>query len=189
MRFVYAVLVSLAVSGCSLLIGKGDYVTYTSDKYVFIDNSFIDKKIDCIELGEIKQGGLGVKYCAGSNYASQLVEGFVFEHQYESASQRLIGASLSFQAKQMITIPCSSETVEGETSGKEYVSCMFPQKIFDLHSFIVNSDKEIQGIFQAAVGDGRIYNGVIDNDGKALLNKFYQDRMTNNKKKWKSSRL
>lgn len=168
---------------------KGDYVSYKSDKFIFIENSFIDQKIDCLELGETQQGGLGVKYCIGANYASQLVQGFIFEHKYESVNQRLIGATLSFQAKHVISIPCSSETVEGELSGKEYVNCMVPQKIFDMYAFIMNSNQDVQGIFKAAVGDGRVYNGVIDSEGKVLLNKFYQDRMSNRKKEWKKARL
>lgn len=189
MRFIYATIVCLMVLGCSPMTKKGDYVSYTSDKYVFIENSFIDQKIDCIELGEIKQGSLDVKYCVGVNYASQLVQGFMFEHDYDDVSERLIGATLSFQAKEIITIACNSETIDDARSGKEYVNCLIPQKIFDLHSFIINSDKNVQGIFKAAVGNGKVYKGVIGEDGKALLHKFYKDRITNSKKEWKSKSL
>ena len=189
MKFIIIGVIALIFFGCSPMVQKGDYVTYTSDKFIFINNSFIDKKIDCIELGELKEGGLEVKYCVGVNYASQLVQGFIFEHEYEDISQRLIGATLSFQAKEIVTIACNSETVDGASSGKEYVNCTIPQKIFDLHAFIINSDKEVQGVFKATVGDGKVYNGIIDQDGKALLHKFYKDRFTNSKKEWKSKRL
>ncbi len=189
MRSLFFGLTGLLFSGCSMMIERGDYVTYTSEDYVFIQNSFIDKSIDCIELGEIQQGGMGVKYCVGENYASQFVQGFIFEHQYKSIDERLIGGTLSFQTKTLITIPCSSETIDGVHAGTEYINCMIPQKNFDLYYFIMNSKKDVNGIFQAAVGDERVYRGVIGKEGKVLLDKFYKDRRENSKIKWKRRSL
>jgi len=188
MKFIFLGCISLIFLGC-LPLQKGDYVTYTSDEYIFLENNFINQKIDCIELGEMKQGGLDAKYCVGVNYASQLVQGFMFEHHYNNPSERFIGASLTFQEKQTFTISCASETVSGATSGKEYISCMVPQTVFDLYVFIMNSKKDIHGTFRGAVGEQKVYNGVIDQEGKARLEKFYKDRATNSKVEWKSRSL
>jgi len=189
MKFIVIGFLSLMLSGCLSTVHKGDYVTYTSDEYIFIEDGFINKSIDCIELGEMRQGGMNAKYCVGINYASQLVQGFVFEHHYKNVSERFIGASLIFQEKEVFNIPCTSETIDGLNSGKEYINCMIAQRHFDLHAFIINSSRDIQGTFKAAVGDNKVYHGVIDKEGKALLHKFYKDRTANTKEGWKSKHL
>ncbi len=189
MKSIYIGIVCLVLMGCSPLVHKGDYVTYTSGDYVFIKNSFIDQSIDCIELGKMKQGGMAAKYCVGVNYASQLVQGFIFEHHYDNVNERFIGATLSFKTKNTFTIQCSSETIDGESSGREYINCMVPRTSFDLYAFIVNSNRDVHGRFKAAVGDIRVYNDAIDAQGKALLHQFYKERVENNKKEWKKRTL
>lgn len=187
MRYLIFLWVVFVFSGC--MVEKGDYVTYTSDEYIFVQNTFVNKQMDCIELGELKQGGMFAKYCVGENYASKLVQGFVFEHHYDNAGQRFIGSTLTFEAKNTIAIPCSSETIDGEGAGKEYINCMVPQVLFDVHAFIKHSQKDIQGTFRAAVGDSRVYEGVIRQEGKALLEQFYKDRAANTKVNWKARSL
>ena len=186
-RYFFMMLIGLMTVGCS--VKSGDYVTYESDDYVFMENSFINKQMDCVELGELKQGGIFAKYCVGENYASQLVQGFVFEHQFNGLNRRFIGANLVFEAKKAISIPCSSETIDGQDSGKEYITCMLPRTTFDIFAFIQRAPEEIQGTFKAAVGDNRVYEGVIDQQGKALLKKFYKDRAKQDRSAWKQRSL
>jgi len=174
--------------GCAPL-SKGDYVKYTSDEYLFVQDNFIDKSLSCLELGEMKQGGMKVKYCLGKNYASDLVQGFILEHRYSNAQERFIGASLSFRTKNIYDIPCASETIEGTNSGVEYINCMLPQKTFDIYAFIMGSGYTVHGRFSAAVGNHTVYEGVINEDGKKLLEKFYKDIQKNDQIKWKKKRL
>ena len=189
MRWFIVVLVSLFVLGCAP-IQKGDYVTYTSQDYIFIDNSFIDKSIDCIYLGMMKQGDLNVLYCSGINYASSPVEGFIFEHEYNSYNERFFGSTLSFKTKKSITFKCNSETIDDSaTSGKEYINCMIPKAVFDLHYYMMSSSEDILGVFRAPVGNHKVYYGVIDAEGKALLDQFHKDIRENTKTKWKKKKL
>jgi hypothetical protein len=189
MRSYFIVLLSLFVVGCAP-IQKGDYVTYTSRDYIFIDNNFIDKSIDCIYLGLMKQGDLNVMYCSGVNYASLPVEGFIFEHEYNSYDERFFGSTLSFKTKKSITFKCNSETIDDSaTSGREYINCMVPKAVFDLHYYMMNSVEDIHGIFRAPVGNHKVYHGVIDAEGKALLDQFHKDIRENTKTKWKKKKL
>ncbi len=189
MRWFVVILVSLLVLGCAP-IQKGDYVTYTSRDYIFIENNFIDKSIDCIYLGRMKQGDLNVLYCSGVNYASAIVEGFIFEHEYSSYDERFFGSTLYFKANKSITFKCNSETVDDSAkSGREYINCMVPKTAFDLHYFITNSPEDILGVFRAPVGNHKVYQGVIDAKGKALLDHFHKDIRENTKTKWKKKNL
>lgn len=187
-KLLIMVLVSLIFLGCSS-VSKGDYVTYTSNDYIFLHNGFIDQSIDCIELGKMKEGDLLVKYCVGENYASRVVQGFVFEHEYKNNSERFIGASLQFKAKKVIKFDCSSETIEDATSGTEYVNCMIPTAGFDLYHFISNSDEDIEGVFSGTLDGQNIFRGVISTEGKALLKEFYQERAKSSRKEWKHRSL
>jgi len=183
MKYILAILISLFFVGC-MSVKQGDFVTYTSDDYLFMKDSFIDQKMDCLELGEMKQGGLNVKYCVGFNYASNFVQGFIFEHDYNSPQERFIGSTLSFKAKQRVTLSCLSETVDDAPSGKEYINCMVAQRDFDLYVFIESSPEDISGEFKASVGDTEVYNGVIDAKGKAMLRSFYEELKTKKSSKW-----
>ena len=187
-RFLIMVLISLIGLGCSP-VSKGDYVTYTSNDYIFLHNGFINQSIDCIELGKMKEGDLLVKYCVGKNYASRLVQGFVFEHEYKNNNERFIGASLQFKAKNVIRFDCSSETIEGAESGKEYINCMIPTAGFDLYSFIINSHEDIQGVLYGTMDGQNTFRGAISTEGKELLQEFYQERAKSGKKEWKQRSL
>lgn len=188
MKLFYMVVLSLLVGGCAA-IKKGDYVTYTSNEYVFVENNFIDKSIDCVELGEMNQGGLKVRYCVGENYASALVQGFIFEHDYSSFDERFIGSTLTFKAKGVITFQCSSETKDDAPSGKEYINCMIPKSSFDLHAFIVNSESDFLGQFKAALGEQKVYYVELDSKSKSLLKKFFKEREENRREAWKKRNL
>ncbi len=187
-KILIMTLVFLMVSGCAP-VRKGDYVTYTSDDYIFLHDSFISQSMDCIELGKMKEGDLMVKYCAGENYASRLVQGFVFEHQYQNNEERFIGASLRFKAKNVVRFDCNSETIEDATSGTEYINCMIPTAGFDLYRFIINSDEDIQGIFSGTLDGKNVFKGVISTEGKALLKGFYEERAKSSRKEWKHRSL
>lgn len=188
MKLVFIGIIALIFTGC-MAVKKGDYVTYTSDEYLFIHDGFYNQSIDCLELGEIKQGGLNSKYCLGTNYGSGLVQGFIFEHKYTRPEERLIGAKLSFKAKQTYIISCTSETVDDADSGTEYINCMIPQRNFDIYAFIMSSRKEVHGKFHAAVGDRKVYEGLIEKEGKKLLRQFYKDVQKKENSKWKSGNL
>lgn len=187
-KLLIMVLISLVFLGCSP-VSKGDYVTYTSNDYIFLYNGFLTQSIDCVELGRMKEGELLVKYCVGENYASRLVQGFIFEHEYTNNSERFIGASLQFKAKNSIKFDCSSETIEGASSGTEYINCMIPTAGFDLYSFIINSDEDIQGVFNGTLDRQNVFRGVINTEGKALLKEFYQERAKSSRKEWKQRSL
>ncbi len=182
------ILGALAILGCSP-ISKGDYVTYTSDDYIFLHNGFIDQSIDCIELGKMKNGDLKVKYCMGENYASRPVEGFVFAHEYTSNAERFIGASLQFKAKKLIRFDCNSETIEDATSGTEYINCMIPTTGFDLYGFITSSSEDVEGVFSGTLDGKNIFQGVITTEGKHLLKGFYEEQSKGSREKWKQGRL
>lgn len=188
MKFILTGLLAVFFLGCSPL-SKGDYVRYTSEEYLFVQDSFLDQSVKCLELGELKQGGMKAKYCVGQNYASDLVQGFIFEHHYSSAQERFIGARLSFKTKNIYEIPCTSETVADADAGVEYINCMLPQKAFDVYAFIMNSQYNVHGRFSAAVGNRAVYDGVIDEEGKELLMKFYQDMKNKESLNWKKRRL
>jgi len=188
MKYILAISMSLLFIGCAS-VKQGDFVTYTSDDYLFMKDSFINQQMDCVELGEMKQGGLSVKYCVGFNYASNLVQGFIFEHEYKTPQERFIGSTLSFETKNRITLRCLSETVDGATSGKEYINCMVPQRDFDLYVFIQSSPEDINGQFRAAVGDRKVFSGVINAEGKSLLTSFYSELGTKKSSKWKNRSL
>ena len=175
MKIIMIFVVSILMLGCST-VKVGDYVKYTSNDYIFIQNSFINQSINCLELGEMKDGGMEVKYCFGQNYGSQLVQGFIFEHKYANVQERFIGARLSFKTKDIFTIQCNAETIVGESSGTEYINCMVPQRSFDIYSFIMNSKNDVHGQFSAVVGSKKVYNGVIAKEGKMLIQKFYQEQ-------------
>jgi len=188
MKYILAISMSLLFIGCAS-VKQGDFVTYTSEDYLFMKDSFINQQMDCVELGEMKQGGLNAKYCVGFNYASALVQGFVFEHSYSTYKERFIGSTLSFKTKERFTMNCLSETVDGATSGKEYINCMIPQRDFDLYVFIQSSPEDINGQFRAAVGDRKVFTGVIGAEGKALLKSFYSELGTKKSSKWKNRSL
>lgn len=177
------------MSGCSAFIQQGDYVTYTSDKYTFIANTFLNQSIDCLELGSIDESDIEAKYCVGVNYASKLVEGFMFEHTYRNDQERFIGATLSFKAKEKFTIECNSETVDGQSSGTEYVNCMVPKQNFDLYFFLMSSPMDVYGTFKAAVGVDNVYQGVIGVEDKERLGQFYKDIAADTKEDWKRGKL
>ena len=188
MKLIFTLLISMLFMGCAPL-QKGDFVTYTSDKYLFVHDTFINESIDCLELGEMKQGGLEVKYCVGYNYASQPVQGFMFEHKFSSIEERYIGSTLSFQTKNTYTIPCSSETIDNSPSGIEYINCMIPQKQFDVYGFIVSSHNDVHGVFRSNLGNRPVYKGVIEEKGKKLLIDFYKNIQAKDPSKWKSRSL
>ena len=188
MRLVLTGLFAVFFLGCSPL-SKGDYVRYTSEDYLFVQDNFIDQSVSCLELGEMKQGGMKAKYCLGQNYASDLVQGFIFEHHYSNAQERFIGAKLSFRTKDIYDIPCTSETVEDADAGVEYINCMLPQRAFDVYSFIMSSKHNVHGRFSAVVGNHTVYEGVITEDGKKLLEKFYKDMQKKDAIQWKKKRL
>jgi len=188
MKVFIVLVIGLLFWGCSP-VSKGDYVTYTSSDYLFMQDSFINQSMDCLELGEMKAGGMKIKYCIGENYGSHLVQGFVFEHKYENVQERFIGARLSFKTKDTYTIGCNAETIEDETSGTEYINCMIPQRSFDVYRFIMNSENDIHGQFSAVVGSRKVYNGVIGEEGKMLLKKFYKDLANKSKSNWKDRSL
>ena len=188
MKLFLFLITSLFFIGCATL-QKGNFVTYTSDKYLFVHDTFINESMDCLELGEIKQGGMDVKFCAGYNYASQPVQGFIFERKYTSLNQRYIGSTLSFKTKHTYTISCSSETIDDRTSGIEYINCMVPQKQFDVYGFIVTSQDNIHGTFRSALGSQEVYTGVIEEKGKELLIDFYKNVQAKDPSKWKNRSL
>ena len=188
MKVFIGLIAGLLFLGCAP-VSKGDYVTYTSSDYLFMQDNFINQSMECLELGEMKAGGMNVKYCVGENYGSKLVQGFVFEHKYANVQERFIGALLSFKTKDTYTIQCNAETIDGETSGTEYINCMIPQASFDVYSFIMNSPNEIHGQFSAVVGSRKVYNGVIAEEGKQLLKKFYKDLANKSKNNWKERSL
>jgi len=189
MRFlVGSFLIVFIFTGC-VKVNKGDYVKYTDSNYMFLENSFIDKSIRCLELGEMKQGGIDVKYCIGHNYASKLVQGFIFKHEYKNFNERFIGSTLSFKTRDIVTLKCTSETVADADNGVEYINCMVSKDNFDIYSFIMASKKDIQGQFRAAVGENTLYNGVIDSEGKALIKAFYVVLSSSDSNKWKKSKL
>jgi len=188
MKLFLTLIIGLYFMGCSTL-QKGDFVTYTSEKYLFVHDTFINESMDCLELGEMKQGGMEVKYCVGYNYASQPVQGFIFERSYDNLKERYIGSTLSFQTKSMYTISCSSETVDGSTSGTEYINCMVPQKQFDVYGFIVNSPNDLHGTFRSTLGTKKVYTGVIERKGKDLLIDFYKNVQSKDNSKWKKRSL
>jgi len=188
MKYFMAIFISFLFFGCAP-VQKGDYVTYTSDEYLFMDDAFINKKMDCLELGTMKEGVLDVKYCVGYNYASALVQGFIFEHNYARFQDRFIGSTLSFKTKHTFTVNCLSETINDASSGKEYLNCMIPQRKFDLFIYIRDSKEDINGVFRAAVGDRNVFTGVIDTKGKQRLIEFYKAVRTRNEKEWKNRSL
>ncbi len=188
MKLIAMILTAFMFAGC-VPVQKGDYVTYTSNDYIFMHNRFIDKSMDCVELGKMKEGTLLVKYCVGENYASRLVQGFVFAHEYKTNEERFIGASIRFKAEKKISFDCSSETIEGKSSGTEYVNCMIPTAAFDLYTFIVNSDEDVQGEFSGTLDQRNIFRGVISSEGKELLKAFYRDRAEGKQKSWKNRSL
>jgi len=188
MKIIVMILISLMILGC-VPVKKGDYVTYTSNEYIFLHNRFIDKSIDCVELGKMKEGELLVKYCVGENYASRLVQGFVFAHNYSSHEERFIGASIRFKAEKVIGFDCSSETIEGAASGMEYINCMIPTAAFDLYTFIVNSDEDVQGEFRGTLDQQNNFRGVISSEGKELLREFYKARAEGKQKGWRQRSL
>lgn len=188
MKLLLIVVISLFFMGCSIL-KEGDFVTYTSDKYLFVQDTFINKRMDCLELGEMKQGGLDMKFCVGYNYASQPVQGFVFKHKYETFKQRYLGSTLSFKTKSIYTIACSSETIDDSLSGIEYINCMVPKKQFDIYGFIVRSENDIHGNFRSSLGPKKVYTGVIEKKGKDLLINFYKNLQNRDSSKWKNRSL
>ena len=188
MKLLFTALISLLFLGCTPL-QKGDYVTYTSDKYLFMQDSFVNQSMDCLELGKMKNSGLGAKFCVGYNYASNPVQGFIFEHEYANLKQRYLGSTLTFKTKNLYTIACSTETVDGSTEGKEYINCMIPQRQFDIYRFIVNSRNDVYGVFRSTLGSKKVHNGVIGEEGKAGLIKFYKNMLKKDKSKWKERSL
>ncbi|MDF1879841.1 hypothetical protein JHD50_00750 [Sulfurimonas sp. MAG313] len=188
MKLIYTTLIGLLLLGCAP-ITVGDYVTYTSDKYLFMQDNFINQRMDCLELGKMKKSDLNVKYCVGRNYAAHIVQGFIFEHDYTRLEDRFIGAKLTFKAKNTFVTSCSSETIAGASSGKEYINCMVPEKHFNIYAFIVRSKKDVNGQLRARVGNTQIYNGAIDERGKTLLKEFYKNARHQNKDKWKEGSL
>jgi len=188
MKLFLSVCVGILLLGCSP-VSKGDYVVYSSDKYLFMQDGFVNKKMQCLELGKLKEGDLNLKYCIGKNYASSLVQGFIFEHSYSSVEERFIGANLTFKAKELFKIGCSSEIIEDETSGIEYINCMIPQKHFDIYNFIVHSKHDVHGQFKGSIGNHKVYQGVIDKKGKQLLIKFYKDLRKKDGINWKKANL
>jgi len=188
MKLIYTILIGLLFFGC-VSVKPGDYVTYTSDEYLFMQDSFINQSMDCLELGDMKDGKLKVKYCVGRNYASKIVQGFIFENNYTNPKERLIGANITFKAKRNYVIPCSSETIDETSSGKEYINCMVPDRKFNMYAFIMSSNKDIYGELHAKVGDTHIYNGVIGKEGKELLREFYKNARHQDKEKWKKGSL
>ena len=188
MKVLIVLIISLLFWGCAP-VSKGDYVTYTSSDYLFVQDGFINQSMDCLELGKMKAGNMDVKYCVGENYGSHLVQGFIFEHKYDTPEERFIGARLSFKTKDIYTIGCNAETIADEVSGVEYINCMIPQRSFDVYRFIMSSENDVQGQFSAVVGSKKIYNGVIGEEGKALLEKFYKDLSNKSRSKWKARSL
>lgn len=188
MKWLFAIFISVFFIGC-VSTQKGDFVTYTSDKYLFVNDTFINESMDCLELGEVKQGGLDAKFCAGYNYASQPVQGFIFEHKYKRLEKRYLGSTLSFKTKSLYTISCSTETVDDATSGVEYINCMVPQRQFDVYGFIITSKNDIHGTFRTTLGSKKVYTGVIDKKGKELLINFYKNLQNKDSSKWKKSSL
>ena len=188
MRYILVLIVGLLFIGC-VGVQKGEYVTYESQEYLFVNDNFLSKSMDCIEFGEMKQGGFDVKYCVGSNYASALVQGFIFEHKYSSFDERFVGATLTFKTKDVFTIQCSSETINDASSGTEYINCMVPKRELDLYSFIIDAPTDITGLFKAAVGDKEVYQGAIDAEGKKYLKQFYKALENRDTTKWKKRTL
>jgi len=187
MRLFYALLIGFFIGGCAS-VQKGDHVTYVSDEYIFVENNFINKSIDCVELGKLEQGMM-LKFCVGENYASVPVQGFIFEHHYSGFDERFIGPSLSFKTKSLISVQCSSETKDDASFGKEYVNCMVPQNSFDLYAFIVNAEGDVPGQLRAALGEQKIYPLVIDEKSRMLLKQFYKDRAKKSRSDWKKRAL
>jgi len=188
MKIVYIFLIGLVFVGCANL-KTGDYVTYKSNDYLFVNDTFLSQSLDCLELGEIKQGGLDVKYCVGLNYASAVEQGFIFEHKYANFDERFVGSTLSFKTEDTFTIQCSSETIDEATSGTEYINCMVPKRYFDLYAFIIGSQDDINGQFKAAVGEKKVYDGAITSEGKKLLKSFYKALQTRDDSLWKKRSL
>jgi len=188
MKLVLIGLMVFLLAGC-VTAKKGDFVTYTSDKYLFVNDTFVNKKMDCLELGEMQEGGLNVKFCVGYNYASQPVQGFIFEREYSTLKERYLGSTISFQTRKLYTISCSSETLDDVTSGTEYINCMVPQRQFDLYGFLVTSKNDIHGVFRSTLGTNKVYTGVIDKKGRELLVNFYKNLQKKDSSKWKSRSL
>jgi len=188
MKYIYLIIFMSIFVGCSPL-QKGDYVTYESSDFLFLNDHFVNRSIDCLELGEIRGGGLDVKYCIGQNYGGDLVQGFIFENHYSNVDERFIGATLNFKIEDVFSLQCNSETMDQAQSGREYINCMIPKRSIDLSALILNSKKDVHGIFKAAVGNEKVYNGVINKEGKKLLFQFYQDVQKKDKKEWKKRSL
>jgi len=187
-KVLLAVFISFMFYGCAG-VQKGDYVKYTSDDYLFVDDGFLDQSLNCLELGEMKQGGLHLKYCIGRNYASDLVQGFIFKHTYANERERFIGGRLTFKRKKTYSFDCASETIEGETSGTEYINCMIPRRNFDVYAFIMSSNKDVHGHFRALIGNHQAYDGVIGEEGKKLLRQFYKESENIDSSIWKERSL
>ena len=188
MRFLFLSIFVFFFAGC-VQVQKGDYITYEDDNYIFLENNFLTKSIDCVELGKMKDTDLLVKYCVSKNYASQTVEGFVFEHSYDSLDERFIGATLSFRKGDIINIPCASEISESSISSKEYINCIVSNKNFYIYGYLVNSKEDVRGQLRAAVGVTKVFNGVIDDKGKAAIKKFRDTLFKDGNKNWKKSKL
>lgn len=189
MRLFYTLtlLTGLFIGGCAS-VQKGDHVTYVSNEYIFIENNFINKSIDCVELGKLEQG-MKLRFCVGENYASVPVQGFIFEHDYSGFDERFIGPSLSFKTNRLISVQCSSETKDDAPSGKEYVNCMVPQNSFDLYAFIINAAGDVPGQLKAALGEKKIYPLVIGEKSRSLLRQFYKERAQKSRDDWKKRAL
>jgi len=188
MRYIGIIFITLFFIGCAG-VKKGDYVTYESKDYLFINDTFLNQKMDCLELGKIQAGSFEAKYCEGENYASAPVQGFIFKHEYANFNERFVGATLSFKTKDIFTIQCSSETINEANSGVEYINCMVPKRDFDLYTFIMRSPKDITGQFKAAVGEKEVYQGVIKAKDKELLEIFHKERNRKADKAWRVRQL
>ena len=172
---------------------RGALITMKYENYRFVNNSFVDQEMDCIFLGGIDKGKEPyIYYCAGRNYAHQLMEGYVFENFYDVFNDRMIGAKLKLEGdnKKPLTIPCVSHALnERATEGKEFTVCMIAyQEKFNLYGYIRTSNS-VKGTLSAAIGTKEVHKGEVSKEGKKLLEYFYKNVSLKHKKDPKSKDL
>lgn len=164
------ILLLLFFTGCSLK--QGDYVSYSSNDYNFIRESFKAHKVECVYMGEIKQTNMEVNYCKGVNYANKRVDGFIFHHSFNDPEKRFIGAKLFLKTKKPLIINCSSHVNGHVVKGDEYVVCMVSQKEFMLSDYLISQENDVVGTLITPIGKREIYSGTINDKAKDMIKTF-----------------
>lgn len=172
MNYLLTIILALWVSGCS--VKEGEYVSYSSDKYIFIRESFKNHKVECLYMGEIKGKAMEVNYCKGINYANKRVDGFIFHHSFNDPEKRFIGAKLFLKTKKPLIINCSSHVNGHVIQGDEYIVCMVSQKEFMLSDYLITQKEDIVGSLITPIGRREIYSGTINHKAKEMIKAFVE---------------